>query len=114
MTTAAEPKAQLYCLDALLPAAEAEAAVAHAAAQGGRPRGPVSCFRSLDTALGGALAPGVHVVHGGPGVGKTAFGLQVAATCGFPALFISCEMPPTELVRRITARVTGEFLGRLK
>src|SRR5215210_4712782 len=31
-----------------------------------------------------------------------------------PALFVTCEMSPLELLRRITARVTETFLGRLK
>ena len=40
--------------------------------------------------------------------------LQIAATCGTPALFVSCEMSPLELLRRITARVTGTFLSRIR
>src|SRR5918998_209612 len=78
------------------------------------PRGPVSGIASLDAALGGVLHPGLHIVHGGPGVGKTAWALQVAGTCGVPALYVSAEMRPLELLRRITARVTGTYLGRLK
>jgi replicative DNA helicase len=81
---------------------------------GGRPRGPATGLRSLDKVLGEVLQPGLHVVHGGPGVGKTAFALQVAATCGFPALYVTAEMSPLELLRRHTARVTGVFLDRLK
>jgi replicative DNA helicase len=74
----------------------------------------VTGLRALDDALGGVLQPGLHVVHGGPGAGKTAFCLQVAGTCGFPALYVTAEMRPLELLRRITARVTSTFLGRLK
>jgi replicative DNA helicase len=74
----------------------------------------VSGLTGLDEAVGGALEPGLHVLHGGPGVGKTAFALQVAAVCGFPALYVTTEMRPVELLRRLTARVTGTFLGRLK
>ena len=29
-------------------------------------------------------------------------------------MFISCEMPPLELLRRLAARVTGTYLGRFK
>ena len=68
----------------------------------------------LDRELGGALTPGQHVLHAGPGAGKTALALQIAATCGVPALYVTCEMSPLELLRRVTARVTGVFLGRLR
>jgi hypothetical protein len=40
--------------------------------------------------------------------------LQIASTCGCPAVYVTCEMAPLELLRRITARVTGTYLGRLK
>jgi replicative DNA helicase len=80
----------------------------------GTPRGPLSGFKALDRELGGALAPGVHIVHGQPGAGKTAFALQVAAHCGCPALYVTCEMSSLELLRRLTANLTGTFLGRLK
>jgi replicative DNA helicase len=59
----------------------------------------------LTRVLSGALMPGLHVVHGGPGVGKTAFALQVAACCEAPALFVSCEISPLEILRRLAARV---------
>lgn len=91
-----------------------DAASAHDAYVNGTPRGPVTTLRTLDRELGGALSPGTHVLHAGPGAGKSALALQIAATCGFPSLFVSCEMSPLELLRRHTARVTGTFLGRLK
>jgi replicative DNA helicase len=93
---------------------EADARAAFDARTKNVPRGPVSGIASLDEALGGALHPGLHIVHGGPGIGKTGFALQVAGTCGFPALYVTAEMRPLELLRRITARVTGTYLGRLK
>jgi len=93
---------------------EQEATAAYDALQTGRPRGPMTGFSTLDRELGNVLSPGLHVLHGSPGTGKTAFGLQVAATCGFPALIVSCEMGRLELFRRITARLTGTYLGRLK
>jgi replicative DNA helicase len=91
-----------------------DADAANVARISGIPRGPVSGFKGLDRELGGAFAPGIHVLHGTPGAGKTAFALQVAAQCQCPALFVSCEMAPAELLRRHTARETGTFLGRLK
>jgi replicative DNA helicase len=98
----------------LIGALRDDAAAAYEAKQTGQPRGPVTRIPMLDDALGGALQPGLHALHASPGAGKTALGLQVAATCGFPALFVTCEMAPLELLRRITARVTETFLGRLK
>ena len=93
---------------------EAEADRAHQQRLTGRPGGPVTGLAPIDTALGGYLAEGLHILHGQPGTGKTALALQIAATCGAAALFVTAEMPPTELLRRIIARVTGKFLGRLK
>jgi replicative DNA helicase len=82
--------------------------------QGKRPRGPATGMRSLDRVLGGELSVGLHNLHGAPGTGKTAWTLQAAGSCGCPALFVSCEMRPVELLRRHTARVTSTPLGDLK
>jgi len=92
----------------------ADAAAAWDAARAGRSRGPATGLPALDYLLGGYLAPGLHVLQAAPGAGKTAFALQVAAECGFPALFVSAEMSCLELFRRTIARVTGTYLGRLK
>jgi replicative DNA helicase len=108
------PKPQLSQLSHLLGAWEAEATAAHRAYTSGQPRGPISGFKLLDKEMGGCFLPGLHFVHGQPGTGKTAFGLQMAATCRTPAIFLSCEMAPLELLRRHTARVTETYLGRLK
>jgi len=108
------PLPQLHKLGQLLGEWEADAQAAHDARVNGTLRGPVTGLAGLDRVLGGVLQPGLHIAHGGPGVGKTALGLQVAATCGFPALYVSCEMRPLELLRRVTARISNTFLGRLK
>ncbi|RYG61661.1 hypothetical protein EON80_23775, partial [bacterium] len=108
------PRPQLSRLSDLLGAWEAEATAAYDSHNLGIPRGPVSSFKLLDREMGGCFMPGLHFVHGAPGTGKTAFGLQMAATCGTPAMFISCEMSPLELLRRHTARVTETYLGKLK
>jgi len=112
--TTAEPKARLLSLNRLLNEWDAEAALLHAAHESGQQRGAVTGIARLDAEISGALAPGIHILHGSPGSGKTAFGLQTAATCGCPALIVTCEMSPIELLRRITARVTGTYLGRFK
>ncbi len=105
---------RLVKLAGLLEDWQADAEAAHQAKTTGKPRGPVTGLSTLDRELGGCLHTGVNIVHGTPGVGKTAFCLQVAASCGCPALFVTCEMSPLELFRRVTARATGTFLGRLK
>lgn len=104
----------LLRLSDLLTDFDADAEARHKARQDGTPFGPETGIKSLDKALGLALSPGLHIVHGVPGVGKTAFALQIAASCGCPCLYVTAEMSPLELLRRITARVTGEYLGRLK
>ena len=76
--------------------------------------GPQTGFASLDRELGGFLAPGVHTVLAAPGAGKTALCLQIAAHCGCPALYVSAEMRRIELLRRLIARETGEYLGKLR
>jgi replicative DNA helicase len=105
---------RLARLGDLLGELRADADAAHQARVEQRPRGPVTGLGPLDQALGGLLAVGCHVITAGPGLGKTALALQIAATCGCPALYVTCEMGPIELLRRVIARTTGTFLGRLK
>jgi replicative DNA helicase len=112
--SAPAPTPRLLPLSALLGEYEDDARSRWEARTKGLRRGPVSGLSGLDEAVGGALEPGLHVLHGGPGVGKTAIALQMAAACGFPALYVTTEMRPVELLRRLTARITGTYLGRLK
>ncbi|HEX2949147.1 MAG TPA: DnaB-like helicase C-terminal domain-containing protein [Armatimonadota bacterium] len=109
------PEVPRLCrLSDLLSDWERDAQAAYTAQQTGVPRGPLTGFAALDRELGGALAPGIHIVHGQPGTGKTAFALQIAASCRYPALYLTAEMTPLELLRRLTARASGVYLGRLK
>lgn len=112
VTTAEEPR--VYRLGDLQAELNQSAEELYSAAQGNKPLGVKTGINAVDELIGGILQPGLHAVHGGPGVGKTAFALQVAAECGCPALFVTCEMAPLELMRRITARVTSTFLGKFK
>jgi len=105
---------RLLRLGQVLDDALADARAAHEARVSGRLRGPVSGLPSLDREIANAFAPGVHGVHGNAGTGKTAFVLQVAANCGFPALVVTCEMAPAELLRRQAARATQTYLNRFK
>ena len=111
---APEPKPPFFALGALLGAFGDDAEESHTARVSGVPRGPQTGFPALDRELSGALRPGLHWLHGNAGTGKTALALQIAARCGFPALFVSCEMAPLELLKRHTARETGTFLGKFK
>jgi replicative DNA helicase len=105
---------RLLPLRHLLDEWQSDAEAAHLAYATGTPRGPITGHKTLDRELGGAMAPGVHVLHAGPGIGKTAFALQIAATSPFPSVYVTAEMRPLELLRRVTARATGTYLGRLK
>lgn len=111
---AGDDKPRLYLFDDLRDRYLAAADLAHAANVAGRPLGPVTGLKSLDKLLGYQLQRGVHILHGNTGSGKTAFCLQTAAACGFPALYLTCEMDPVELIRRIIARVTLTPLSDLK
>jgi len=104
----------LYPLADLLGDWQADAEAAYAARQAGHARGPVTGLPDVDLALGGCLAPGLSVLSGNTGVGKTAFALQMATDCGAACLYVTAEMRPLELFRRVTARVTGTYLNRLK
>lgn len=101
-------------LSDLLDAWQSDAQAAFDAKVNKLPRGPISGWPRLDQQIGGCFSQGVHIVHGQPGTGKTAFALQIAANCGCPCLFVSCERSALELLRRHTARVTGTYLGRFK
>jgi replicative DNA helicase len=80
----------------------------------GRSPGPRTGFEALDRELGGFLAPGVHTILAAPGAGKTSLCSQIGAACGYPALYVSAEMRRVEMLRRLIARETGEFLGKLR
>jgi hypothetical protein len=63
----------------------------------------------LDEILGG-LQPGLNIISGGPGTGKTSFAHQVAADVasgGTPALYITFENTPKQLTRRGIAAAGG-------
>jgi len=108
------PQPILLPLAALLGDLQADAQARHIARLSGIPFGPTTSLPALDMLLGGAFTPGLHILHGSPGVGKTAFALQIAASCGCPAMFVTCEMGAVELLRRHTARITSTYLGKLK
>jgi replicative DNA helicase len=113
-TVTATETPRLTRLGDLLDAWRTDAEAAFLARTQGTARGPVTGLPKLDRVLGDVLSPGSHVLHGAPGTGKTALALQIAGSCGCPCLFLSAEMSALELFRRVTARATGVYLGRLK
>lgn len=92
----------------------AQEAIAREALATGKAPGPVTGLSLLDEEIGGFLARGLHVLLAAPGAGKTSLALQVAGTCGCPALYVTSEMPRVELLRRIVSRTTKTYLGQLR
>ncbi len=109
-----QPKPRLILLSDLVAEFVADTEAALKALESGRPRGPITGLPSVDHLLGTYLSPGLHVIQGAPGCGKTAFALQAASDCVYPCLYVSAEMPLLELFRRLISRQTHTFLGRLK
>jgi replicative DNA helicase len=99
----------------LIAEVEADAREAHEARKTGQPRGPLTGLKRLDDKIGGALPKdALTMVLGNTGTGKTALCGQIASDCRCPAVYVTTEMAPAELLRRHTARVTTTFLGRFK
>lgn len=107
-------RAPLHPLAALLDPLQADAAERRAAIEAGRQLGPVTGLPALDAILSGRLEVGLHVIMGSAGGGKTALALQIACNCGVPALFVSAEISPVEIMRRLIASRTSTYLGKLK
>ena len=77
------------------------------AAAGSKPTG----FPKLDEKLGGGFHPGLHVLTGGTGMGKTTFMLQMAdnmAASGIDVIYISLEMARLELVSKSISRLCAQ------
>jgi replicative DNA helicase len=83
----------------------------------GRERNYIDCgIRAIDRVLGG-FEPGNLIVMGGrPGMGKTAFALQLAYNISdfFPVLFFTLEMTREEIGNRYLVMLTDIDSNRLK
>ncbi|MEY2668007.1 MAG: hypothetical protein RJA59_645 [Pseudomonadota bacterium] len=69
---------------------------------------------SLNAILGGGLWPGLHILTGTTGSGKTQLALQVAlnaARRNTPVLYVGLELGPEEIATRLLALVLGEQGG---
>lgn len=62
-------------------------------------------LNNLDRAFQDWLWPGLYIIHGVPGAGKSALASQIAAQCGVPVLYITCELTPPQMFTRLTAHV---------
>ena len=65
--------------------------------------------------MGGGLWPGLHVLTGTTGTGKTQFALQVAwkaALANVPVLYIGLELGQLDVTARLLALAEGEATGR--
>ena len=72
-------------------------------------------FTFLDQMIGGLL-PGLHIVSGGPGVGKTSFALHAAAAVarmGLPTLYLTFDAAPQHLVMRLVCQRAGMNVRRV-
>ncbi|MCI9120729.1 MAG: AAA family ATPase [Oscillibacter sp.] len=72
-----------------------------------RPRPLPTGFPRLDALLGGGLSPGLTVLGGSPGLGKSTFALQLAAGAaerGVPVLYFSLEMSGARLAAKALSR----------
>ena len=85
--------------------------------EGRVPTGLSTGFPDLDKRMNGGLHPGQLIILAArPGVGKSAFAMQVAlhfALNDRPALFCSQEMPESDLMDRITSLHARVPLGRV-
>lgn len=82
----------------------------HGSAVFGLPSG----IHALDRLLGG-LQPGIHLLAGEPGTGKTTFALQLAgeiSRAGHPVLFVSFEEPIKKLAFKAMCQVAGLKMKR--
>ena len=76
---------------------------------------PIAHFslKAFDELVGG-VRPRMTIIAGEPGTGKTSLLLQLAgdiARQGMPALFVSLEIAPPQLIAKSLARMSGGELS---
>lgn len=104
----------LFRLSDVIGEVVAQATAAHEAHVSHTPLGPITGLERTDERLGGAFSNGLTMLLGNTGAGKTAFALQASFKCRCPALLVSCEMSPAELMRRMMANVCSKYLNYFK
>lgn len=66
-------------------------------------------FKVFDKNLGGGISPGLTIIGGEPGLGKSTFAMQLAesiAASGVPVLYFTCEMPAKWIAAKAISRYT--------
>ena len=75
---------------------------------------PLPNWRNFAETMGGGLWPGLHVLTGGTGTGKSQFALQLAlqaAQGGVPTLYVGLELDDLGLVARLLCMAAGDGAG---
>ncbi len=68
-------------------------------------------FDALDAVLGGGLVPGIHVLMGQPGAGKSALALDMALRVALGrgrVLYVSAEMDRMQCLARLCSNLTAQ------
>jgi len=79
-------------------------------AKAGKKPYPTTSIPLLDSVLGDWMWPGLYILHGVAGAGKSALASQIAVQCGVPVLYITCEMTPVQMFTRMTALATSTYM----
>lgn len=83
------------------------------ARRNGRPLGPViGIAEKFDKQCRGYLTPGLHILVGMPGSGKSALAAQIAAKAECGVLYVTYEMSVEELMNRNISRETGTWIDK--
>lgn len=69
----------------------------------GEERPVVTPWPNLNAAMGGGFWPGLHVLVGSTGTGKSQFAMQLAVTGGVPVLYLALELDALGLYTRAAA-----------
>jgi replicative DNA helicase len=83
----------------------------------GKPTGLATRFKDLDQITGGFQRSDLIVVAARPGMGKTAFALNVAeevCIAAVPALFVTLEMPAEQLGHRLIADIGRVQMSKIR
>jgi replicative DNA helicase len=106
---------QTYRPSQLLDEGIALAKRAYEARSRGIVHGPgLSIFPTLAKEICGSIPPGLTVLLGPPGSGKSALAGQIADGSEVPTLVATFEMSPLELLRRSASRINDTFTSKYR
>jgi len=108
-------KPKTYRPSQLIDEGEALAQRAWEARERGIVHGPaVPGFPILAKEICGSIPPGLTVLLGSPGSGKSALAGQIADHSGVPTLIATFEMSPLELLRRSASRINNTHTSKYR